>query len=233
MAKITKEFIEAALHLSDLGQSKLTEREREIFGLSSVRQKAFLNNLCSKEGTKYLEIGVYKGSTIISAVFGNPCTAVGIEHFKYDEREPKKHAPEGTIWTNMKSQLEDNINRYVVTDKIAKDAITIVENDFREVTFEKGQKFDICLFDVTPVTPEMYDDFFNKIYPHMSLESVVIFMNYSNDTVSRYIQEALERHADKFTVTCSEQRISSGLSDSTKYYSGMLVLGTKKKIAGK
>ena len=35
MTKITKEFIAAALELADIGQSKLTEREREIFGLIS------------------------------------------------------------------------------------------------------------------------------------------------------------------------------------------------------
>lgn len=231
MTKITKEFIAAALELADIGQSKLTEREREIFGLSSVRLKAFLNNICSKPDTKYLELGVYKGSTIISAVFGNPtCKAMGVENFKYDEREPKKLAPEGTIWTNMKSQLEDNISRYVSSEKIKADAITIIESDFRDLELEKSQKFDVCLFDVSPSTAEMYDDFFTKIYPHMALESVVIFMNYSNETTARMIQAAVEKYSDKFTITASESRISSGLSDATKYYSGILVLGTKKKI---
>jgi len=231
MTKITKEFIAAALELADIGQSKLTEREREIFGLSSVRLKAFLNNICSKPDTKYLELGVYKGSTIISAVFGNPtCKAMGVENFKYDEREPKKLAPEGTIWTNMKSQLEDNISRYVSSEKIKADAITIIESDFRDLELEKSQKFDVCLFDVSPSTAEMYDDFFTKIYPHMALESVVIFMNYSNETTARMIQSAVEKYSDKFTITASESRISSGLSDATKYYSGILVLGTKKKI---
>lgn len=234
MTKITKEFIEAALELADAGQSKLTEPERELFGLSSVRLKSLINNLCSKENTRYLELGVYKGSTIISAVFGNStCKAVGIENYKYDEREPKKMAPEGTIWTNVKSQLADNINRYTSTEKIAKDAITIIESDFQEVEFDKTQKFDVCLVDITPASTATFDAFFTKIYPQMGLENVVIFMGYSNETVARLINEALEKYSDGFTITSSNHRISSGLSDSTKYYSGALVLGTKKKISVK
>ena len=37
---------------------------------------------------------------------------VGVDHFKYDEREANKWAPEGFIWDNMKSQLESNLNMY-------------------------------------------------------------------------------------------------------------------------
>ena len=104
--KLTEAFISAALELADNGLSKISERERELFGLSSTRLRSLLNNLCSKENTNYLELGVYKGATIISALYGNPTLkAVGVDNYKYDEREPKKWADEGTIWENIKSKL--------------------------------------------------------------------------------------------------------------------------------
>ena len=101
MPRISKDFVTACLKMSDGERSKLTNSERELHGQSSAKLKCFLNNLCSKDGTRYLELGVYKASTIISAVYGNPKTvAVGIENFTFDYREPKKYMEEG--WPNMK-----------------------------------------------------------------------------------------------------------------------------------
>ena len=99
--------------MSDNERSKLTGIEKDIHGQSSIRLKCLINNLASKVNTKYLEVGVYKGSTAISAMFDNPKTKVtGIEHFLYDDREAQKWSPEGFIWDNMKSQLSANFDRY-------------------------------------------------------------------------------------------------------------------------
>ena len=46
-----------------------------IEGFSSDRVRHFLNNLCSYEDTKYLEVGVYKGSTFCAAIQNNDVTA--------------------------------------------------------------------------------------------------------------------------------------------------------------
>ena len=73
--------------------------------------KSLLNNLCAKDGTRYLELGVYKASTLISAAYGNPKTkVVGIENFTFDYREPKKYMKEG--WPNMKSHMYDVLQKY-------------------------------------------------------------------------------------------------------------------------
>lgn len=231
-SKITEEFVGASLKLADDEHSKATERELEIHGLSSNRLRCFLNNLCSKENTNYLEIGVYRGGTLLSALKGNSsCKATGIDNFKYDPREPKKHAPEGTIWTNVKSQLEDNVNKYRHPDSgINVDNITLITDSFQDVKFNKEDRFNVCFFDVTPVNTAIYDDFFEKIVPHLAFSSVVVFSNYSNARNSVELNEALERHADKFDIEWRMDRISSGLSDATKYYSGILVVGFKKKI---
>lgn len=234
MTKITSAWIKASLELADSERSKITEREKDLFGLSSVRLKSFLNNVCAKENTNYLEIGVYKGSTLISALAGNPKTkAVGVENFKYDDREPKKHAPNGGIWDNMKSQLYSNIDRYKDPDSgVLVDNIKIIESDFIKVSWDSLPKFDVCFFDVSPINATIYDAFFEKVITALAPESVVIFSNYSNEQHADELDAAIDRHKDKVSVQWKEQRISGGLSDSTKYYSGICVLGLKK-IASK
>jgi predicted O-methyltransferase YrrM len=232
MVKITQEFVTAVLELSDVGQSKLSERERELYGISSPRLKALLNNICSKEGTNYLELGVFKGSTIISAAYGNLNTKlVGVENYTYDQNEPKRTAPEGTIWENMKSQLKSNIKRYEELGvPVNTDNITIIESSFQEVDWKSYPKFDVCFFDVVPADKETYKAFFEKTLPALSSEAVILFSNYSNVKNAKELDEVISDNEHKFDVQWKKQRVSGGLSDHTHYQSGLLIIGIKKKI---
>lgn len=234
MSKITLALVKAALELADNERSKITEREKDIFGLTSVKVRALLNNLCSKDNTNYLEIGVYKGATLLSALAGNKKTkAFGIDNFSYDDREPKKKAPEGQIWENMKSHLYSNIDRFKDPDSsVNTDNITILEEDFKTVDWSKLPKFDLCFFDISPVTDADYDVFFEKVLAAMLPQSVVVFTNYSNDLHANQLNAALLKHEDKVDIQWKEQRISSGLSDATHYYSGICIVGLKKKAIG-
>jgi hypothetical protein len=230
MGKLSLQWVRASLQQADNERSKIGERERDIYGLSSLRLKCLLNNLCAVENINYLEIGVYKGSTLLSALLGNTKTkAVGVDNFRYDDREPKKWAGENQIWENVKSHLYSNLERYSDPDSgvIVKN-ISIIERDFREVEWSKQPKFDICFFDVNPVNAEIYDSFFEKVLIALSTEAVVVFSNFSNETHAKELLTALDRHSDKLSVQWKEQRISSGLSDATNYYSGILVVGLKQ-----
>lgn len=229
MIKYTREYVEAALQLADREESKINEREKELFGLSSTRLRSFLNNICTKPNTKYLEIGVYRGATLISAMYGNPtCKAVGIESFQYEERELTRWAPKGQIWPNMKSQLLANIERYKDPSyNVQTGNIAIIDQPFEEADLSTIGKFNVCFFDVSPITAKTYTDFADKILPLMEDESVVIFSNYSNESSSALLNE-FKNNIKTAAISFELQRISSGLSDSTKYYSGILVLGLKK-----
>jgi len=232
MVKITQEFVTAVLELSDVGQSKISERERDLYGISSPRLKALINNICSKEGTNYLELGVYKGSTIISAAYGNlTAKLVGVENYSYDPREPKQTAPEGTIWENMKSQLHSNLQRYEDPGvPLNTDNITIIESNFQDVDWKNHPKFDVCFFDIAPADKNTYQAFFEKTLSALSSEAVIIFSGYSNVKNAKELDEVIADNAYRFDVQWSKQRISGGLSDHTHYQSGILILGIKKKI---
>ena len=71
MGKLNHEWVKASLEMADNERSKLSERERELHGLSSIRLRCLINNLCAAEKCNYLEIGAYKGSTLIAAARGN------------------------------------------------------------------------------------------------------------------------------------------------------------------
>lgn len=69
--------IEKALLDTD---TKLTEEIFRISGMSSRENRILLNEIV-RESDKYLEIGVHRGSTFVSALYKNNATAVSIDNF--------------------------------------------------------------------------------------------------------------------------------------------------------
>jgi hypothetical protein len=56
---------------AEAGQSNLTSDILQLEGMSSNKVRHFLNNICALDGGRYLEIGVWKGSTFVSALYNN------------------------------------------------------------------------------------------------------------------------------------------------------------------
>ena len=234
--KMSESFCSTALKMADKEKGKPTDVERNrIHGLSTIRSRCLISNLCAKAKTNYLEIGVYKGSTVISAMFDNPTIkVVGVEHFLYDDREANKWAPEGFIWDNMKSQLEANLNLYRgQEDRLNANNFTLIEKPFEEVDWKKQPKFDVVHFDVSPVSEKVYDDFFELVVPALATESVVVFTQQSNSDYAEMLNQALLKHSDKVIERFKEYRISNSMSDASKYYSGIAMVGLKKKLGTK
>jgi hypothetical protein len=65
-------------------ESQLPVGVLSIHGMSSARGRHLLNNICSLPGASYLEIGVWAGSTFVSALYGNTKTlyeAIAIDNW--------------------------------------------------------------------------------------------------------------------------------------------------------
>lgn len=230
MGKLNHEWVKASLEMADNERSKLSERERELHGLSSTRLRCLINNLCAAEKCNYLEIGAYKGSTLIAAARGNDVKVVGVDNFMYDDREADKWAPEGFIWDNMKSQLEANINTYrLQPDVVNGDDISIIQSDFKTADLPKNT-FSVCFFDVSPVNGESYDVFFEHVLPALTQSSVVVFSQQSNNDHAEQLNQTIKKHEDKVNCQFSEIRVSGSNADATKYYSGVKVMGFTKKV---
>lgn len=77
----TRHLIES-IEKAERGESKLGPAQLAVEGMSSLRHRHFLNNLCSLPNARYLEVGLYKGSTFICANYGNAnLRSIGIENF--------------------------------------------------------------------------------------------------------------------------------------------------------
>ena len=70
-AQLLIDHVIQSIDYASKGISKLNEEILEIPGMSSSKVRHLLNNLCSYPKTNYLEIGCWKGSTWVSALFGN------------------------------------------------------------------------------------------------------------------------------------------------------------------
>lgn len=62
------------------GISKLTDEILALPGMSSDWNRHLLNNLC--EGKSYLEVGTHRGSTLISATYGNKSTGLAYDDYR-------------------------------------------------------------------------------------------------------------------------------------------------------
>lgn len=73
------ELVEASIAVAEQSSGGLPESVLQLSGMSSAKVRRLLNQLCSQPGTRYLEVGVWAGSTLISALFGNASTVVAAD----------------------------------------------------------------------------------------------------------------------------------------------------------
>ena len=99
------------------GKSKLTKEIFDIPGMSGTGFRMFLNNLCSNEDIRYLEIGNWKGSTLCSCLYKNKIRATAIDNFSQ--------------FGNVKEDLLKNIAKYKGENEVA-----FIESDCWEVNLQ-------------------------------------------------------------------------------------------------
>ena len=157
--------------------------------------------------------------------------AVGVEDFTFDYREPKKYMEEG--WPNMRSHMYDTLQKYQFVDDVNSENIKIIESNFADVSWSSQQKFDVIFFDLEPVTADIYDTFFKKVFNAFSRQCVVIFSMYSHEEVAPVLEQKVEQYSDRLVTEFKHQRISSGSADAFGYYSGVAIYGFRKKAFAK
>lgn len=74
---------ERALAAAEGGRSKLPPSVLALEGYSSPTVRHFLNNLCAFPAARYLEVGTWKGSSLMSASYGNPGRFTAVDNFSH------------------------------------------------------------------------------------------------------------------------------------------------------
>lgn len=69
--KLVVQHVQSSIRKADKGISKLDTSVLTLEGMSSAKNRHLLNNLCNRPHTRYLEIGVWMGSTWVAALYDN------------------------------------------------------------------------------------------------------------------------------------------------------------------
>lgn len=149
------------------GMSNLVPDVLTMEGMSDKLVRHFMNNVASASGSRYLEIGTWRGSTLVSALCGNELAvdvAVAIDSWE-DRDEDNPTAPSVEPWfakgrENMQA-AQDAVNRFVGPQKYLD--VRLIRRDFRaldgEDSFEGYEKSEInvYLFDGPHEFQDHYD----------------------------------------------------------------------------
>jgi hypothetical protein len=116
--------------------SKLSRDVLMLDGMSGRKYRHFINNLIqSVAEPRYLEIGVWKGSTLCSALYFNDVRALAIDNW--------------TLFGAPSNEFFANLAKH----KGPKARLSFLDTDFRDVDFATIGKFNVYFFD-GPHNPE-------------------------------------------------------------------------------
>lgn len=131
--ELSKEFIKRiddSFRYANNKESKINQDILDIEGMSGIKSRHFFNNICSYDGTRYLEIGSFHGSTFSSALYKNKINAVSIDNWsEFGDQKPKEH-------------FLNNLEKYKGSSDVE-----FIEKDCWEVDVKNLPKFNIYFYD--------------------------------------------------------------------------------------
>jgi hypothetical protein len=135
-SKLLKNAFEESMR----GIAKLPSWVCNLDGMSGQKYRSFINNLiASHPNPHYLEIGSWRGSTAVAAVYGNSVRAVCIDNWS-EFGGPKKE---------FISNMEKVDSPHVV--------FRAIENDFRRVNYASLEPFNVYFFDGPHSEADQFD----------------------------------------------------------------------------
>lgn len=137
--------IEKALNDAENKISKINEDILKIDGMTGCKTRHFYNNIVNINDARYLEIGMWKGSSICSAMYNNNATIVGIDNFSQFQQDNE----------NIFETLLENTEKFKGVNNVK----IINENCFT-IDISYLPKFNIY----------MYDGHHDDIYHYKALE---------------------------------------------------------------
>jgi hypothetical protein len=197
-----------AIKAAEKEQSKLPQSILKLDGMSSPKNRHLLNNLCMMDNSRYLEIGVWKGSTFISALLNNECsveTATGIDNW--------------SEFGGPISEFEDNCRKYLPDRKFV-----FINNDCFKVPKETLERdVNIYFYDGNH-TLEATCLAFIYYYPILADEFIMIVDDWNHEDARKGTNLALQ--SDLFEIKFKRELISP---HGGEWWNGLLLMVLKKK----
>ncbi len=109
-------------------ESKITTELINMYGMTGKKTRHFYNNLLNFVDARYLEIGVWKGSSVCSAMYKNKASITCIDNWSEFE--------------NPRNEFYNNINNFK-----GENIVSIFEEDCFNIDISKLSKFNIYMYD--------------------------------------------------------------------------------------
>lgn len=208
--------IDESIHWAQLEVSKLTQDVLDIHGITSNKVRCFLNNICNIDGAKYLEIGVFRGATFCSAIYGNNIFATGIDNFMSPNLTPKgvsqklsnyyKH----NIEVTPQEEFISNVKKYGDINKIS-----VYKTDYYSFDFKTLSPVDIIFYDGETKFHDQYTALTNML-PIISDQTILIMddWNWDNGAFEQFLDKS------KLNLLYSKQIFTSG-EDENDFWNGL------------
>ncbi len=132
--------IQSAFDKAMICDGKLPEAILTMNGMSGRKARYFLNNLIeSLDDARYLEIGVWQGSTLCSAIYGNQVNAVAIDNWS------QFGGPVDEFMANLAEFRGPNAK------------VIVLETDFRAAPFDTLGEHNVYTYDGPHLKVDQYD----------------------------------------------------------------------------
>jgi hypothetical protein len=164
--------VERALDQAITGPGKLRPEILAMDGMSGAKFRIFLNTLIAGvDNARYLEIGMWRGSTLFSAIDGNKVHALGIDN-----------------WSGFGGPAEAFFKG--LGEFKGEAAVSFLDSDFRAVNFAGIGKFNVYFYDGPHAETDHYDGI-TLAQPALDDEFVLIVDDWNWERVRQGTQNAI------------------------------------------
>jgi hypothetical protein len=133
------------------GVSNIDENLKLMEGMSGTKTRHFYNNLLTIEGSRYLEIGTWKGSSVCSAMCGNSSSVLCVDNWS------EFGGPKSEFLVNFEKYKGNNDAKYIESDCFQLDISTI--GKFNIYMYDGNHSYDSHYKSLTYFIDAMDDEF--------------------------------------------------------------------------
>lgn len=197
---MTPEFIEWCIEQASGYLSKCTREILALEGMSSAKVRHLLNNICSRKGTRYLEVGVWKGATFCSANYGNAVESVAVDNFSQ--------------FDGTREQFLENFNATVGG------VPNLHDIDFHEFPTRDDRRFDVFFYDGNH-SHEDQRTAITRLAPSLESEFVLIIDDWNSPDVRAGTLEGIAE--SRIAVVRSWELPANFNGDRENWWNGLYV----------
>jgi outer membrane receptor for monomeric catechols len=196
--------------------SKLTQDILDVHGITSHKVRCFLNNICNIDGATYLEVGVFRGATFCSAIYGNDIYSIAIDNFMSPNLTPAGVSQKiGNYYKHNidilpQEEFINNVKRFGNVDKTS-----VYKTDYQTFDFKTLPNVDIIFYDGETKYHDQYVALTNML-PIFSKETILIMddWNWDKGAFDKFVED------NNLYISYHKELFTSG-EDSNDFWNGL------------